>query len=298
MFSHLTLVPLVGLTLEAQSTRAPSTDVKPTPSSSHSRAHSRTRSPATALAWLPVESSALATPTSTPAPSYVASYRSSNLNPESPAFEPLSPPEDSSFPIAVHTSPNRRKTLELPPSPPDSPPDSTSESLLSFARPTHKACRGRAPTRCGGGDSRARTHADAPPRRARARALSTASAPTTTSLVRPARTIAEEESEYDNSDASSDDTDDERFMSLPLLRLRHRLSTSLTLGTLPSFDDKTTSIPTESSSGSPRRRRRAFPPGTVWAEQSHYRLYALQRSKAERTCGVGYWKRWEGIDLE
>lgn len=111
----------------------------------------------------------------------------------------------------------------------------------------------------------------------------------------------EESSPAKDGQCLEEEDDDERFLSLPLLRLRHRLSTSLTLSTYPASDDKVTSLtslPSDPSANPNQRRRRSFPPGTVWAEQSHYRLYALQKSKADRTSGVGYWKRWEGVELE
>lgn len=283
------LVPLVGLAFEPQ---------QPHKSSSVDKVKRTSSSPSPSrcppgIAWFPVESS---TPTSSSATPISFSHRSA-LNPETPAFEPLSPPEDDSSSLKpLQTSPNRRRTLELPPSPPDSPPRISHESLLSYSRPKNKACRGRAPTRS---SSDSRTRSNTAVRRPRAPTSSCRAPPVVTlpSSPEPDTIFEEEEPE-----TSVDDEDDDRFLSLPLLRLRHRLSVSLTLSSYPVPEEQTsslTSLPNERSTSPTHRRRRAFPPGTVWAEQSHYRLYALQRSKAGRTAGgVGYWKRWEGIDLE
>ncbi|GAA5848312.1 hypothetical protein JCM3766R1_004659 [Sporobolomyces carnicolor] len=312
-------VPLVGLAFEPESHHShPRGERKVRRSRSQSpTGPSPARPSPPGLAWFPVETS-FSSSSSRSIP-FATRERRSLLNPETPAFEPLSPPQGdhdatTASPLdIVLTSPNRRRTLELPPSPPDSPPKSHSvavEPALSFARSKGKASRGRAPTRLSSIESRQKsTLSTASPRRARPSCPSTttcrsqpiASCPR---AIEPA-TIVEEDDQCDDDDPEDDD---ERFLSLPLLRLRHRLSTSLTLSTLAngstgdhSSSERSTSPPPPSSSSSSsvsHRRRRSFPPGTVWAEQSHYRLYALQRSKADRTSGVGYWKRWEGVDLE
>ncbi|GAA5949049.1 hypothetical protein JCM3765_003993 [Sporobolomyces pararoseus] len=316
MLSTLT-VPLVGLAFEPQSPHSTNGGKE----RRSSRTRSRSQSPPTqlsparpsppGLAWFPVESTSSSSSSSSsfsiPSTSSSSSSRRSILNPETPAFEPLSPPEDSpSSAKAILTSPNRRRTLELPPSPPDSPPNSTEEPLLSFARPKSKASRGRAPTRSSSLESRSRSSAST--RRSRAAAAAQPlyrAQPITSHFTQEPSTIIEEKEEEENLAAKDgqnlEEDDDERFLSLPLLRLRHRLSTSLTLSTYPASDDKinsVTSLPSDPCANPNQRRRRSFPPGTVWAEQSHYRLYALQKSKADRTSGVGYWKRWEGVELE
>ncbi|GAA6019849.1 hypothetical protein JCM11491_004840 [Sporobolomyces phaffii] len=306
MLSNLNLsVPLIGLTFQPQSPHASTSRDHGESRPGRTRGRSPSPAPVTdfnpGLAWFPIETSfATSSSRSTSGACSAASsaLHRSLLNPETPAFEPLSPPEDSSL-IASRTSPSRRKTLELPPSPPDSPPDSTYEPLLSFARPKSKASRGRAPTRS---NSDARARSSASTRRARASTIPHRAPPVVSysPMGSDPSSIPEEDDEDGESNEAVDD-DDDRFASLPLLRLRHRLSTSLTLSSYPIADDKVhavTSLPSERSTSPNPRRRRSFPPGTVWAEQSHYRLYALQRSKADRTSGVGYWKRWEGVDLE
>ncbi|GAA5889582.1 hypothetical protein JCM16303_006970 [Sporobolomyces ruberrimus] len=298
MLSNFTL-PLVGLAFEPQSSHKPCSSRSIEKRSSRSQSPSRTtESPArpSGLAWFPVEPLSNNSPASSSSAVPFASRRSI-LNPETPAFEPLSPPEDS-LAKSIHTSPNRRRTLELPPSPPDSPPTSSSEPLLTFARPKSKASRGRAPTRSAT-ESRARSATST--RRSRTTSTPYRSPAVAVYVNDTQSTIPEEEEEENYDETAFVSEDDERFLSLPLLRLRHRLSTSLTLSTYPAPEDKVsalTSLPSERSTSPTQRRRRSFPPGTVWAEQSHYRLYALQKSKADRTSGVGYWKRWEGVDLE
>ncbi|GAA5895943.1 Ecl1p [Sporobolomyces salmoneus] len=298
MLTTLSTPVLLGLAFkpESQSPRRSSAHTSNEQDSPPRR--SRSQSPSTRrslpeLAWFSVESQTSSSSSSSPTP-IPSAFRRSILDPETPAFTPLSPPEDrsSSSSKTILTSPNRRKTLELPPSPPDSPPASMEEPLLSFVRPKSKTSRGRAPT---------------PPwSRSRPRAAQTPSTPrqlVSSPVTRATAPIQEEEEgEADEgNEAQLADDDDERFLSLPLLRLRHRLSTSLILSAYTEAGDKKnsiTSLPSERSTSPTQRRRRLFPPGTVWAEQSHYRLYALQKSKADRTAGIGYWKRWEGIDLD
>ncbi|GAA6062922.1 hypothetical protein JCM10212_007153 [Sporobolomyces blumeae] len=322
----MNLVPLVALAFEPQPTRKSRSD----------KMRRLETQPSQPLAWLPVTSPTPAAP--------VVSSRRSSLNPETPAFEPLSPPHDGTSPplpctpsplldeTKLLTSPARRRTLELPPSPPDSPPrelhedfarpcpppptPSSSTSQLVYARPRNKACRGRAPTRSSDGSSRNRS--TGAPRRPRAPTSSCRAS--TDDVVHHLPTPEPETIPELDEDASivDEDEDDERFLSLPLLRLRHRLAVSLTLSnysnlprasasappsspatTSPDLTRTLAALPADPSSNPPHRRRRAFPPGTVWAEHSHFHLYALQRSKADRTPGhIGYWKRWEGIDLD
>ncbi|GAA5922529.1 hypothetical protein JCM1841_006189 [Sporobolomyces salmonicolor] len=281
----------------------------------HSHSHSgdiprvlhRPTAPSSApVPWSPIPSS--------PLPLTSSASHFSSPTPLVETILPLSPLDCPVLSVKHATTPSFTKlgtclnsldkpeTIDLPPTPPRSPP-SPSLALLSvsasdigsfqFTRchTTAKAYRGRSPVRAREGA----THARSPSRR------SGSKSPPPFALS----SIPESVTSEGEDDSQQEDDDDclVQFQSLPLLRLRNRLTVSLTLSAYAAL-----SSPTSPPSSRPRmpsqapafrrKRRPNFAPGTVWSEQSHYRLYALGRAKSERTGGDGYWRSWEGIDLE
>ncbi|GAA5871053.1 hypothetical protein JCM1840_007579 [Sporobolomyces johnsonii] len=257
---------------------------------------------------------------SSPVPSSPPPYKSSSSHFSSPAhlverISSLAPLDSPVLSVQHATTPSPSKsstrldsldkpqTVELPPTPPPSPP-SSSLALLSvsasdiesfqLARPhtKSKASRGRSPTRTREGTS----HARSPTRRSRS------TSPPSVALSSIPESVTSEH-EDDSLQQENDDDHDVQYQSLPLLRLRNRLAVSLTLSAHAALSSPMSHAATRPRApsvapASLRKRRPNFAPGTVWSEQSHYRLYALGRAKSERTGGDGYWRSWEGIDLE